>query len=175
MKTKILSLIALASVAFTSCEALDELLNFSLEQTFSILVPAATTEDEDIIIVETIETNAAQKFEEYKTTADLIKEIKLDQLTLTITDADKTFDFLKSVNVYIASSETSDDKILLVSKSDINSTDTTLDLTTSKEGLAKYVKGDQFTLFFEGKAAKEMIDAINVDVKIKFKVTANPL
>jgi hypothetical protein len=57
-----------------------------------------------------------------------VKDVKLSELKLTITDlADKTFCFLKSIHLYISTD--ANDEIELAYLYDINSTANTLNLT----------------------------------------------
>jgi hypothetical protein len=84
-----------------------------------------------------VTTNSSAEFENNNTKADLVKDVKLKELTLTITDPTaKTFSFLKSIHLYISTD--SNDEIELAFKDDINSTSSTITLTTTAAKLDKY-------------------------------------
>jgi hypothetical protein len=57
--------------------------------------------------------------------------VRLKELTVTITEANKTFSFLKSIRLYISTD--ANDEIELAYKDDINSTSNTLTLTPTGE------------------------------------------
>lgn len=182
MKTKILSLIALVSVVFTSCDT--ELLDvkFPYKQKISVLVPAATDADQELKLVQNVSLSGMVNFlNEKKVGQGILKDITLDKLTLTITDTDKTFDFLKSVDVYLATSETGENKTLLVSASEVSPTDKTLNLKTTNASTTKLIYDENWKarenlyLIFEGKSAKATVDAINMDAEMEFTIVAKTI
>jgi hypothetical protein len=99
--------------------------------------------------------------------------VKLKELTLTITDPTaKTFSFLKSIHLYIFTD--SNDEIELAFKDDINSTSSTITLTTTAAKLDKYIKAPFFKLRTEAVTKETIAEDITIKADMKFRVTADP-
>jgi hypothetical protein len=105
-------------VFFITCSVVDQLLTFTTQTRLLLkfhissgtAVPIPTTD---------ITTNSNAEFENNNTKANLVKDVRLKELTVTITDQNKTFSFLKSIRLYISTD--ANDEIELAYKDDINS------------------------------------------------------
>ena len=121
-----------------------------------------------------VTTNSSQQFENNNTAANLIKEIKLEELKLTITSpSSKTFSFLKSIHIYISTN--SSDEIELASLDNIVSTAQTITLNAGTQDLSKYVKASSYKLRTSVVTKETLTQPIDIRSDIKFKVRASVL
>jgi len=174
MKTKTLVIVAPLSLFITSCSEVDKLLTFTISNQTSFKINSglplgspfeAPTPD--------VTTNSTAEFKNNNTNVDLIKDVKLQELKLSITSpADKTFSFLKSVHLYI--STTADDEIELAFQDDINSTANSINLTCTSQKLDKYIKASSYKIRTEVVTKETVTQDITINAGMKFKVTADP-
>jgi len=174
MKTKTLVIVAALSLFITSCSEVDKLLTFTISNQTSFKINSglplgspfeAPTPD--------VTTNSTAEFKNNNTNVDLIKDVKLQELKLSITSpADKTFSFLKSVHLYI--STTADDEIELAFQDDINSTANSINLTCTSQKLDKYIKASSYKIRTEVVTKETVTQDITINAGMKFKVTADP-
>ena len=174
MKTKKITIIAFLALLTVSCNEIDKLLTFSIsnEATFKVntgLPINAPTE----IATPDVTTNSSTEFENNNTSSDLVKDVQLKELKLSITDpSDKTFSFLKSVHLYI--STTADDEIELGYRDNINSTSNTVDLICTTQKLDKYIKASSYKIRTKITTKETLTQDITVKANMKFNVTADP-
>lgn len=125
------------------------------------------------IITPDVTTNSSSEFKNNNTKADLVKDVKLKELKLTITDpSDKTFTFLKSIRLYISTD--ANDEIELAYSDQINSTSNTIDLTCTSEKLDKYIKASSYKIRTKAVIKETITKDVTVKSDMKFKVTADP-
>jgi hypothetical protein len=174
MKIKTYAIISLFALFIFSCSVVDNLLTFSIDQQTSFTIPAGVPANSTLpFTTPDISTNSSTVFENNNTKTELVKDVKLKELKLTITNpATQSFSFLKSVHLYI--STTSSDEIELAYLDNINSTSTTLNLTCTAEKLDKYVKAPSFKIRVSGVSKEATTQAISVQADMKFQVTADP-
>ncbi len=121
-----------------------------------------------------VTTNSSQEFQNNNTASNLIKEVKLEELKLTITSpSGKTFSFLKSVQIFISTN--SSDEIELASLDNIATTATSISLTTSTQNLDKYVKASSYKLRTRVVTKETLTQAVDIRAAIKFRIKASPL
>lgn len=121
-----------------------------------------------------VTTNSSQEFQNNNTAANLIKEVKLEELKLTImSPSGKTFSFLKSVQIFISTN--SNDEIELASLDNIASSSQTISLNTSTQNLDKYVKSNNYKLRTRVVTKETVTQAIDIRANIKFRIKASPL
>ena len=174
MKTKIyLSVITLV-LLITSCNAIDDLLTFTIDNqtTFKISsgFPIGTAFN---VITPDVSTNSSSTFENNNTRADLVKDVKISELKLTITNpTDKSFSFLKSVRLFISTD--ANDEIQLAYLENINSTTNTLNLICTEQSLDKYIKAPSYRIRTEDVLKESIAQDITVKADMKFRVTADP-
>ena len=104
MRTKIYLSIVTVMLLITSCNVIDDLLTFTIDTqtTFKIAsgFPIGTAIN---VITPDVTTNSSSTFENNNTKADLVKDVKISELKLTITDpSNRSFSFLKSIHLYIS-------------------------------------------------------------------------
>lgn len=130
-----------------ACDKLDKLTQFSLEYNEKITIPAVLGLNLPFNIwTPNINTNTEEIFEINDTRKNLIEEVYLEELSLTIVDpADSDFSFLKSIEIFIESDSTSE--VLTAWKYEIdNEIGATISMEVSGEDLIEYLIADNFTL-----------------------------
>ena len=175
MKTKLLSLAVILSLFIISCSAIDNLLTFNISQETSFTINSGLPINLPFD-VETpdVTTNSSSVFKNNNTKADLVKDVKLTELKLTITDpASQDFSFLKSVHLYISTDGR--DEIELAYMDDVNSTANNLNLTCTGEKLDDYIKAPSYKIRTSITTKKMLNQNVTVKANMKFKVTADPL
>lgn len=174
MKINKITAIAIFGVLIASCSVIDSLLTFTVsnQTTFKIASGFPLNIASEIVTPD-VTTNSSAVFENNNTKADLVKDVKLDELKLTITDpADKTFSFLKSIHIFISTD--ANDEIELAYLDNINSTSNTISLICTSEKLDKYVKASSYKLRAKATIGETVTKDITVRSDMKFKVTADP-
>lgn len=174
MKTKKITAIAILCILIVSCSVIDSLLTFTVSNQTSFKIasgfPLNVASD---IVTPDVTTNSSAVFENNNTNADLVKDVKLDELKLTITDpADKTFSFLKSIHIFISTD--ANDEIELAYLDNINSNLSTLNLICTSQKLDKYIKAPSYKLRAQATIGETVTQDITVLSDMKFKVTADP-
>lgn len=141
----IISLIIL--IANTGCKKIDKLTHFNMEYTETFTIPSSTGVNLPFNIASPdVETNSTSEFEINDTRKDLIEEIQLTQLDLSITSpSNGDFSFLKSAEIYISADGLSEAKIAYIN-SVPSSAGKNLSLETTKADLQEYIKKDKFDL-----------------------------
>lgn len=174
MKIKTYTVISLLALFIVSCSVVDQLLTFTISNQTSFKIASGfplnlATE----IITPDVTTNSSAEFQNNNTKADLVKDVRIKELKLTITDpTDKTFSFLKSIHLYISTD--TNDEIELAYLDNINSTANALNLTVSPERLDKYIKAPSYKIRTKAVIKETLTKDITVKADMKFKVTADP-
>lgn len=171
MRFTIIAFLALITV---SCNELDKLLTFTIsnQTTFKVnsgfLINSPTE-----IATPDVTTNSSAEFKNNNTSVDLVKDVQLKELKLTITDpTNKTFSFLKSAHLYI--STTADDEVELGYQDNISSTSNTILLTCTTQKLDKYIKASSYKIRARLTTKETLTQDVTVKADMGFKVTANP-
>ena len=82
-----MALTVLLSIFLTSCDAVDDLLTFSISNETSIKIKSTSPINlPSEIITPEVTTNSSAEFENNKTKAGLVKDVKLRSLKLSISD-----------------------------------------------------------------------------------------
>jgi len=174
MKSKFIALSLFLSLFLSSCDAVDNLLTFNISNEASIKIKSTSpinlpTE----IIMPDVTTNSSAQFENNKTNASLVKDVKLRSLTLSITDpTNQTFTFLKSIHLYI--STTDSDEVELAYQENINATTNTIDLICTDKKLDQYIKADSYKIRTQVTLKQTLTTDVTVKADMKFRVTADP-
>ena len=174
MKIKTYAVLSLFALFIISCSVVDKLLTFTVsnQTTFKIASGFPLNLATEIITPD-VTTNSSAEFQNNNTKADLVKDVKLTELKLTITDpTDKTFSFLKSIHLYISTD--ANDEIELAYLDDINSTTNTLNLICTSQKLDKYIKASSYKIRAKAVIKESVTKDITVKSEMKFKVTADP-
>ncbi len=120
-----------------------------------------------------ITTNSEQEFENNDTKVELVKEIILKDLDLTITSpTDKSFSFLKSIHIYIDND--TEEETELAWKDDIQSDAKTIQLNLTTNTLDNYVKSSKYKLRTEVVTRETLNQDVDIKISMTFQVTADP-
>jgi hypothetical protein len=152
----------------------DQLLTFTISNQTSFTIasgfPLNTASE---IITPDVTTNSSAEFQNNNTNANLVKDARLKELKVTITNpTDKTFSFLRSIHLYISTDST--DEIELAYLDDINSTTNVLNLTLTDAKLDKYIKASSYKIRTKAVIKETLTKDITVKADMKFRVTADP-
>jgi len=173
MKTKVILSILLIGIGLTiSCKKL---------LTFDISDSTTTTVDANILPFQLpvelptpdVTTNSENEFAQNDTKVELVKEIILKKLELTITSpSDKTFSFLKSIEIYISAD--GEDEMKLAWNDDVQSNAKSIELETTNSALDKYVKKDKYKLRTKVVTKETLTQSVDIKIDFTFQVTADP-
>ena len=155
------------------CKDVEKLLTFRISDSTSITVESSSPLGLPLEVpTPTVTSNSAQQYDNNNTARELVKDVKLEELKLTITNPpSKTFSFLKSIHVYISS--TSSNEIELASLDNIESTASVIDLTPTTAKLDVYAKASSYTLRTEVETDETLTQSVDILVDLKFLVTAD--
>ena len=171
---KILLLLPLSLLFCFGCKKVAELLTFEISDSQDIKIPASSVINVPFISPVPVTMNSQQSFQNNKTSANLVKDVRLTKLTLTISDpATENFNFLQSIKIYIGTNDS--DKVLLASQDNVPTGVSTIELVSSNTQLDKYIKASSYTLFTEVALRSSVAEQITVRADSKFRVTADPL
>jgi hypothetical protein len=129
------------------CEKIEQLTQFDMEYNETVVIPSSAGMNLPIdLFTPDIESNAESTFAVNDTRKDLIEEIVLKQLDLTLTSpSDGDLGFLKSIEIYLSAEGLSDVKIAW--KDDIPSDPGKyIELETTNTDLKEFIKKDEFAL-----------------------------
>lgn len=174
MKIKNYVAIAIFGLIAVSCDVIDNLLTFSIDNQTTVTIPSGFPVNTALdLVTPDIPSNSSTVFENNNTNAELVKDVKLKEMKLTVTNpANKSFSFLKSIHIYISTTDT--DEIELAFSDNINSASSTLNLTCTTAKLDKYVKAPSFKLRTKAITKETITQDVSVKADIKFQVTADP-
>jgi hypothetical protein len=170
------ALFLLISISLFGCKKLDKFTKFNLEYNESVSIPATLGVNLPFnIYTPDVSSNSEASFSANNTRKDLIEEIKLTQLDLTITSpTNGNFNFLKTIEVYISADGLSELKI--ASKENIpNTMLTNLALDISNVDLKEYLKKDKFKLRLYTTKDQAVTNDYQINVHSKFFVDAKIL
>ncbi len=174
-KIIVLSLIAIGFVGMYSCKKLDKLTTFHLEYKSSVTVPANSVINLPLsLTTPNITTDSKGTFENNNTNRDLVQEIKLDKMNITVTAPQgSNLDFLKSIEVFISAEGL--DEIRVASKFEIPDGLTSLDLDYINDNLKDYVLKDSIKLRVKTISDKATTQDTDLEVLTRFWVNAKIL
>ncbi|WP_281234562.1 hypothetical protein [Flavobacterium gelatinilyticum] len=174
MKSKCIALTLLLSLVLTSCNAVDDLLSFSISNETSIKIKSTSPINlPSEIITPDVTTNSSAEFKNNKTKASLVKDVKIRSLQLSVTDpSDKTFTFLKSIHLYISTNDSNE--IELAYQDNINSSSNMINLICTDKRLDEYIKADSYKIRTQVTLKETLTKDVTVKANMKFRVTADP-
>jgi hypothetical protein len=165
---------SLIILLFSGCNKIDDLLTFTISDESTIRIENNSPLTLPDIVTPDITTNSSTEFQNNNTRADLVKDVRLEEVKLTITSpSNRTFSFLKTIRIFISTN--SSDEMEIASAVDIASSANTIDLTTTDERLDVYVKADSYSLRTEVITREILTQDVDIRVNLKFKVSANAL
>ncbi len=169
-------LILILPILFFGCEELAQLTQFNMPYDTSITISTTTQIDLPIDIgTPPITTNAESTFSANGTNPDLIEEIKLTELVLTVVDpASGDFGFLKEITIYIDADGLSE--VEIASSGQVSpSAGAELSLTTTDVDLKEYLKKDSFSLRISVTTDEAITEDHDIRIDANFFVDAKIL
>jgi hypothetical protein len=160
-------------VLLVGCKEVDNLLTFHVSDRTTIRIANTMAVGLPLDIpTPDVSSDSEQQFENNNTNANLVKDVKLEQLKLTITQpSGKGFSFLKTIRIFI--STTAENEIELASLQDITATGPMIELIPTKEKLDVYAKAPSYNLRTEVTTDETLTQSVDVQVDLKFRVTAD--
>jgi hypothetical protein len=124
-----------------------KLTQFNIEYNETVVIPSFTGINLPInIFTPDVKSNSESTFAVNDTRKDLVKEIKLIKLNLTLTSpSNGNFGFLKSIEIFISADGLSEKKIAWKENIPTN-VDKFIELETTKTDLKEFIKQDEFKL-----------------------------
>lgn len=162
-------------LATVACKKVDQLLTFYIEDTQNIQISSSFPLGQFVPLSPvTVNTKSEESFKNNKTEAELVKDVSLNKLTLTITDPNsENFDFLKRIEIYISAKD--QPEIKLASLEQVPMGVKSIELVSSGAKLDNYIKAESYTLTTKAEIQKPISEDITVRADSRFKVTADPL
>lgn len=174
MRQFILAAAVLLTFVGTACDAIDDLLTFYIDEDATIVVDSSFPIGLAPVLPVTVTTNSEDTFKNNKTRAELVKDVTLDKLTLSITEPEgQNFDFLSKIEIYISSEGSDEVKLAYLENIPKGVNEITLNSTNAK--LDEFIKGDSYTISTKATLAKPVAQDTNIKANMRFKVTADPI
>ncbi len=176
MKKYIIPLI-IVLLTFNSCKKIDELTQFKMvfDEPIRDVVILPLMVGEEIPYEFTTASNSESQFQKNKTAIDLVEEIILEKVSLSInTDSSVDFSFLESIKFYMQA-EGRDD-LLIASKTGIDATvGQELILDVIDQDLSFYLKQEELELKVEILAKEAVSEPFDIMIHMEFHVDAKIL
>lgn len=160
-------LLLFATLLFSlgACAVLDQFTKFDIPYTTTFTIPATPLSGLGLpidLVTPAIQNNNEQKFQAYNTAVNMIEEVSLKELELTIlTPAGEDFSFLEEAEVFI--NAVGLPEVAIASKNPVSATDTKLVFDVSGANLKDYIQADEFTL----RVSSVLDEAISADHEIQ--------
>ncbi len=158
------------------CDALDDLTKFDLDYESSVTIPSNSLVNLPFTIeTPAMQTNSESVFESNNTNKDLIEDISLKSMRLTITTpADKTFSFLESIEIFISAEGVDEISLAVLNPVSANATGV-INLDTTDADLKEYIKKDSFNLRIQSVTDEVIDEDVQIDILSVFAVDAKIL
>lgn len=163
----------IAAFILGSCNEVEDLLTFHFNDRTTLVVASASPLNLPLEIpTPTVTSNSQQQYENNNTHAGLVRDVKLEELKLTLTSPDgKTFSFLREIRIFISAE--GENEIQLASLENISSTTNILSLIPSTQKLDAYAKSSTYSLRTEVMTDETLVQDVEIQVDLKFRVTAD--
>ncbi|HET8861000.1 hypothetical protein [Marivirga sp.] len=178
MKLNFFALIA-ALLFFSGCniqETIEDITTFNINNSVEFTVPGASGINLPFDIgTPDVNTSSQQTFENNNTRADLVENVNLSALTLTINNPnDRTFSFMKSLSISI--SNDTEGPTLIAEITDIpENIGSVLELETTGANLDEYIKKSTYDLQFEVVTRESVSSDTDITADMVFEVRAKVL
>lgn len=164
-------------ILFTSgCKEVDKLTQFNMDYDESVTIPSSIGINLPFnLFTPPITTNSTKSFEVNDTRKDLIEQIILKEMTLSISSpSGKDFSFLKSIEIYMSADGLDEIKVAWKDNID-NSVGNSIALETSSSDLQEYIKKDEINLKVTTVTDELILTDYEVNIHSNFFVDAKIL
>tara|TARA_R110002073_G_scaffold139232_2_gene289275 strand:- start:53982 stop:54515 length:534 start_codon:yes stop_codon:yes gene_type:complete len=175
MRRQIL-ILSMISLGFFGCELIDELTKFDMEFKQTVKIPPSTIINTPFdILLPPVETNSEATFGSNNTRKDLIEEIRLKSLDLTINSpSESDFSYLESIEIFISAEDLPEIKIAF--KEEVSAAvGAELSLDVIGDDLKEYLKKDAFSIRLKTTLDESINEEQTIEVKSVFFVDAKIL
>lgn len=159
-----------------SCSEIDELTKFTMDYDSSMTIPSSTGINLPFVLnTPQMETNSESEFESNNTHKDLIEDIRLRVLDLTIVSPDnEDFSFLESISIYIVADGLEELEIAF-NENVAETAGKVLKLQTMDVDIKEYIKKDKFSLKVQAVTDEVIASDYKIDIHSEFFVDAKIL
>ena len=173
---KKLILLSVSLTIFAACKDLEKLTEFDMNYSSSVTIKKSTGLDLPVtLFTPDMETNAESEFAVNDTRKDMVEEIVLTGLDMTITSpSGQTFSFLKSIEVYIDAEDLPEVQVAYQSNVS-ESAGNKLSLETTGQDLKAYIIKDKFNLRVETVTDEALSRDTDIKIDSRFFVNARVL
>ncbi len=176
MNKILLVLSALALLAAPGCKKARELINFQITDSQSFTVPSGLPVPPGVLVPlpsRTVPSTARTAYASKGTTTDLVENVNLEEMTLTITGpAGQNFNFLRRIELYISTDASGSDKVLLASLASVPAGVSTISLVPGGNKLDQYLRGDTYTILTNAEINSRPTQNIDIRADSRFSVRA---
>jgi hypothetical protein len=167
-------LIAILLTTAYSCNKLKHI-KFTAPFTAKMTVPKSDLVNvTHTVFSDTVETNIASLSDDNKTSTNLIRSVKFDEVVLSITEpADQTFDFVRDLRVYIWTPGQPEAEVAFKTDMSENGRELTLDINDRE--FKHYFISDWFQIKATAYTTKPIMQDIKIDALIKARFEADLL
>ncbi len=175
---KVLFISLILAFSTLSCKKVKDLLRFDINYSTNLELPSNQTIIGDLlppIFSPDISANTEQTFKNQGTRADLVKEIRVKSVKLTITNPPgETFGFLKSISIHIADGNKQNAKRIAFLDNVPANAGNIITLNTDDSVLIdSYLKADKFTIKTEY-TIRGTNPRLDIQADMVFSVLADP-
>lgn len=122
-----------------------------------------------------VTTTATQEYKNNKTTPELIQEVNMDILKITVTSpSNEDVSILKSIHIYIKKSDDSGKKEVAYLDV-VNSSDKSIELICKDVNLVEYLREESYKIDTEVEVKEYLLHDVDIRIDLKFKVIAKIL
>ena len=174
MKRLIFAAVMLLVFVGTACKAIDDLLTFYINEEATIVVDSNFPMGLAPIAPVSVTTNSNDTFKSNKTRAELVKDVTLNKLTLSIEEPQgENFDFMSKIEIYISSE--GNDEVKIAYLESIPKGVNTITLESTNAQLDKFIKSDSYTIRTKATLSKPVAQDTSIKAAMRFRVTADPI
>ena len=177
MKNLLKFSLLLAILITASCDKINELTRFTMKYDTSATIQASVIQINTPfdILTPPVTTNSSATFETNNTNADLVQEILLSKLTLTVTaPAGEDFSFIEAISIKISADGLPETEIAWYESVPANA-GSTIELTTTDTNLKDYIIKDSFSLKVSTTTDELITQDHEIDIHSEFIVDAKIL
>ncbi len=148
-------------------------ISFNFSDSVDVTIPATSSLLPFDLPIPTVSTSSTQAFENQGVLPSQIKDVTLDNLTMTITSPqDQTFAFLDAIYIYIQKSDGSEEQEIAYAEN-IESDSQSITLQTTGINLVDYINDpDGYKLRIKVKVKQVLSNDVDLHIDLNFKVTA---
>lgn len=159
-----------------SCDKIDDLTKFNISYNQEVTIPSSSIVNAPFnLFTPEVTTESTSQFESNNTNKDLIEDIRLESLNLTITSpGNGNFNFLRSIRIFISSDDLPEKEIAWKENIE-NDNSSSLSLETLNEDIQEYIKKDTYSLRVRTTTDETIRESHTVNIESIFFVDAKIL